>query len=256
MAAKAKTTIIPDEAMLQQIAEQVRGRLNKRRFPASQASKQKALASIVETFVHETIESTGIKHERGNAAKGVDLPSLLEYPVDIKSTWDGKPQGSGFYTDASDAIYGMSTGILMFTYDIEDDVLVWLEPVVFRPEETADKRLTDAMHRLLKTRPSRAVVELFLETMMPGLSPLELKAIATEIRKDPNRVPHGWFGLTPIQMWRFRAGQGVRHKRSELEAARVAAANGAEDAPELVEPKRVEPKPPRARPAQPARRAA
>jgi hypothetical protein len=86
---------------------------------------------------------------RGNAAKGIDLPSVN---VDIKTTSISQPQSSCPFRSARQKIFGLGYSLLLFVYEKTDDQvrrsanLSILHAIFIDETRTADYTLT----RMLK----------------------------------------------------------------------------------------------------------
>lgn len=113
----------------------------------------KALGTYVEhAFIAHL--SLAFEFDRGNSAKGIDIPRL---DIDIKVTSVRQPQSSCPFRDATQKVYGLGYGLLVFVYDKADDPVARiarldiLHAILIEKQLTADYSITRGLKQIADT---------------------------------------------------------------------------------------------------------
>lgn len=77
----------------------------------------KAVGTHVEHAFHEFLKNR-YSYEPGNSASGLDFPELQ---IDLKVTSMRQPQSSSPFRNASEKVYGLGYGLLVFVYEKVDE---------------------------------------------------------------------------------------------------------------------------------------
>jgi hypothetical protein len=177
----------------------------------------KTSATAIEQRLHEYLGRRYIV-DRGNAASGADLPAL---GYDIKVTSMRKPQSSAPYRGISEKIFGLPYGILVLPYSDSRGRVTFGEPVLLRPEETADRRLTAQLNEMKKQGVGWGQFIGFLRAITPDVEPVELERLASRIVDE--EIPSGRVGLSDARQWRVRYGEAIREAHAADPAVPAAA---------------------------------
>jgi hypothetical protein len=125
---------------------------------------------------------------RGNAAKGIDLPSIN---LDIKVTSVIQPQSSCPFRSARQKIFGLGYSLLVFVYEKTDDQkrktsnLNILHTVFVAEDRTADFTTTRLLRETIKAQGNNEdLVALMFDRNLP-LDEIEAEKIAFELLEKP-----------------------------------------------------------------------
>jgi hypothetical protein len=147
----------------------------------------KAVGTHIEAkFVNRLFEQYAFT--RGNAAKGIDLPSIN---VDIKVTSVVQPQSSCPFRSARQKIFGLGYSLLVFVYEKTDDQklktsnLNILHTVFVAEERTADFTITRLLRETINAGGNKEdLVALMFDRNLP-LDEIEAEKIAFELLEKP-----------------------------------------------------------------------
>jgi hypothetical protein len=172
----------------------------------------KEMATSIERQLHERL-SRFFDHTPGNSASGADLPAL---GYDIKVTSMREPQSSAAYNHPAEKLFGLPYGVIVLPYETEGGRLVFKRPIVLAPAETADRRLTEELRRLVADGARQAEIIAFLRGADLGLGEQELRPAARRILQGA--LPRGRVTLSAARQWRVRyreaiAEHGRTHRR-------------------------------------------
>lgn len=169
----------------------------------------KLTGTTIEEQLHTMLEER-CDHIRGNAAKGLDLPTIS---YDIKVTHINKPQSSAAYSSAAEKVYGLGYGILLLTYELKAGKLHFLDPVLIRRGETADFRMTRELRAMHVAHVPQAVYTAYLRGSGLAFQGGELEALGKRLRGE--KPPLGQLGLTYTPQWRVRYGRVLARARNK-----------------------------------------
>jgi hypothetical protein len=147
----------------------------------------KAVGTHIEAkFVNHLFERYSFT--RGNAAKGIDLPSIN---LDIKVTSVIQPQSSCPFRSARQKIFGLGYSLLVFVYEKTDDQkrktsnLNILHTVFVAEERTADFTITRLLRETINAGGNKEdLVALMFDRNLP-LDEIEAEKIAFELLEKP-----------------------------------------------------------------------
>jgi hypothetical protein len=147
----------------------------------------KAVGTHIEAkFVNHLFERYSFT--RGNAAKGIDLPSIN---LDIKVTSVIQPQSSCPFGSARQKIFGLGYSLLVFVYEKTDDQkrktsnLNILHTVFVAEERTADFTITRLLRETINAGGNKEdLVALMFDRNLP-LDEIEAEKIAFELLEKP-----------------------------------------------------------------------
>lgn len=169
----------------------------------------KAVGTYVELDFRAQLQKTH-RFELGNAAKGIDFPSL---GVDVKVTSSRQPQSSCPFRSARQKVYGLGYSLLVFVYDKQDDAKrrtsrLSMRTLVFvDAESTGDYQTTSGLIRLLKNKANRDdLIGFFAERMLP-LDEIEAEKLADEILCKP--PGQGYLTISNALQWRLQYSRAI-----------------------------------------------
>lgn len=150
------------------------------------------------------------RHDQGNAAKGIDFPSL---DVDLKVTSIRQPQSSCPFRDATQKVYGLGYHLLVMVYEKEDDrssssSLLRVLHVIFVDEAfTADFQTTKGLTDIISRSGNADDIDAFLEERNLPLDEIGRRALAERILVDPPRQGH--LTISNALQWRLQYGRAI-----------------------------------------------
>jgi hypothetical protein len=153
--------------------------------------------------------------ERGNAAKGMDLPDVN---VDIKVTSVTQPQSSCPFRSARQKIFGLGYSLLLFVYAKTDETRtksakLEIQHVIFiAANHTADYTLTRSLCDMLERDANEEdLVALMRDRNLP-LDDIEASTIARELLE---RAPEkGFLTISNALQWRLQYGHAIQEAGS------------------------------------------
>jgi hypothetical protein len=189
------------QAQAQHFAPQFSQTQHKELFGVSDG---KAIGTFVEQAFSQHLAKT-YRFESGNAAKGIDFPSLN---VDLKVTSVHQPQSSCPFRSARQKIFGLGYGLLLFVYNKTDHKkqksaqLEILHTVFVEAACTADYTLTKTLRQMLEQGANQEdIVALLFDRNLP-LDEIEAANIAKELEQNP---PHqGYLTISNALQWRLQ----------------------------------------------------
>ena len=149
--------------------------------------------------------STLYTFRAGNAAKGIDFPSL---GVDIKVTSIEQPQSSSPFKSARQKIYGLGYSLLIFVYDKKDDAktrtatLNILHVIFVEKERTADFQMTSGLRQILSNQGNADDLFAFMKDKQLPVDDIEARKIAEDILKEPPEI--GYLTISNALQWRLQ----------------------------------------------------
>jgi hypothetical protein len=137
----------------------------------------------------QTVLQKQYTYERGNSAKGIDLPAL---GVDMKVTSIRQPQSSCPFKSARQKIYGLGYSLLVFVYDKRDDektrtCRLDIQHTIFvEKERTSDYQTTSGLRRLIENKANRDdILAFFEDRYMPFEEPAAVRLAERVLRHPP-----------------------------------------------------------------------
>lgn len=152
------------------------------------------------------------KFSTGNAALGIDLPSLN---VDLKTTRSKQPQSSCPYRSARQKVYGLGYHLLVFVYEKTDlptkeaAILNITNTVFIDSTRTADHQLTATIAEFVgRGANEEDVAALLMDRNLP-LDEIGAMQLAEEILSSPPQ--QGYLTISNAQQWRLQYGHALKH---------------------------------------------
>lgn len=170
----------------------------------------KAVGTYVEAGFNADI-ALSYTHSNGNAAKGIDFPSL---DVDLKVTSIKQPQSSCPFRDATQKVYGLGYHLLVFVYDKADDPslraarLSILHVVFIDKRFTADFQTTAGLRRILEREGNADDIDAFLEERNLPLDEIGRRALAERVLAEPPEA--GCLTISNALQWRLQYGRAIQ----------------------------------------------
>ena len=170
----------------------------------------KAVGTHIEAkFVNHLFER--YRFAKGNAAKGVDLPSIN---LDIKVTSVKQPQSSSPFRSARQKIFGLGYSLLVFVYEKTDDQkrktsnLNILHTIFVLAERTADFTTTRLLLETIKVGGNQQdLVALMFDRNLP-LDEIEAGTIALELLEKPPL--QGYLTISNALQWRLQYARVIQ----------------------------------------------
>ncbi len=170
----------------------------------------KAVGTHIEAkFVNHLFER--YTFTRGNAAKGIDLPSIN---VDIKVTSVTQPQSSCPFRSARQKIFGLGYSLLVFVYEKTDDQkrktsnLNILHTIFVAEERTADFTTTRLLRETINAGGNKEdLIALMFDRNLP-LDEIEATTIALELLEKPPM--QGYLTISNALQWRLQYARVIQ----------------------------------------------
>lgn len=146
----------------------------------------------------------------GNSASGIDFPSL---GVDVKVTSIRQPQSSCPFSAASQKIYGLGYGLLVFVYDKVDDAktttatLRMTNTVYVEAQRTADYQMTRGLRQIIENDGNADDLMAFMMEKNLPVEEIGLKALAAEVLK--HKPEQGYLTISNALQWRLQYGRVI-----------------------------------------------
>lgn len=170
----------------------------------------KAVGTYIETAFKLSLVSIGlIGNAEGNAAKGIDLPSLN---TDIKVTSERQPQSSSPFSSYKQKIEGLGYDIVLFVYSKLDEAgecAVAFPAVRLIPSAlTADFQTTSGLRRLILEQAGNAddVFSFLVERNIPADDSSLFEYAESLIDTPPEQ---GWLTISNALQWRLQYSRVV-----------------------------------------------
>ncbi len=174
----------------------------------------KAVGTYVEAAFNAYITMNYV-HVPGNAAKGIDFPSL---DVDLKVTSVRQPQSSCPFRDAVQKVYGLGYSLLVMVYDKLDDparatAKLDIRYVIYIDKsQTADYQLTRGLRAIVAnpTIDDATITDIdaYLEDRNLPLDPESRRQLASRIFKEPPQ--EGFITISNALQWRLQYAHAIR----------------------------------------------
>lgn len=165
----------------------------------------KAVGTYLEAKFRDYLCEEGYEFEIGNAANGLDFPSLN---VDMKVTSIRQPQSSCPFRSIRQKVYGLGYGLLVFVYDKADDpdtrtaVLKITDTVFVDASVTADFQMTKGLIEVLDAEGNEDDLISFMSSRHLTTDEIELMQLAAEVKE--RRPVQGYLTISPALQWRLQ----------------------------------------------------
>jgi hypothetical protein len=174
----------------------------------------KAIGTHLEAKFQQSLHEK-YAYDRGNAAKGIDFPSL---DVDIKVTSIRQPQSSCPFRSARQKVFGLGYSLLVFVYDKHDDEmsrtgrLGILHTVFVEKTRTADFQTTTGLRRLIDNGANKDDILAFFEERMLPMDAIEAGHLADEVLRTPPVI--GYLTVSNALQWRLQYSRVIEQAGS------------------------------------------
>lgn len=173
----------------------------------------KAVGTKIEANFKDYL-SLAFDYSRGNAAHGIDLPSVN---TDIKCTSIRQPQSSSPFKSASQKIYGLGYNLLVFVYEKTDDHdaraarLNMLHTIFIDASRTADYQVTRSIREILDSEYSRESciesIDALLEDKNIPLDEISRRQLAERLVDEPPN--QGVLTISNALQWRLQYSRAI-----------------------------------------------
>lgn len=177
----------------------------------------KAIGTYIE-HLFKTFLSESYAFDTGNAAHGIDLPSVQ---TDIKVTSLRKPQSSSPFKDTKQKIYGLGYSLLIFVYNKTDDpfsenaMLDFVSCSFVQADRTADYTLTALINKHIEIGANiEDMMGLFKDKNLPG-DDITYTQLANEVLKNPPK--QGYLTISNALQWRLQYQRIVNLPKASIE---------------------------------------
>ncbi len=167
----------------------------------------KSVAVFAEETLHQWCAAR-FAYTRGSTASGLDFPAV---PMDFKVTDAAHPQSSIPALGRHEMLWGLGYHVLIATYrkvETAGAIRLALEDCwLVEARQTADRRTTEEVARLLRHGVTDAQLAAYLQDRLPFCSPEEAQRQVVRIRQQPPRL--GVLTLRPAMQYRatYRSSQ-------------------------------------------------
>lgn len=165
----------------------------------------KAVGTYLELKFRAYLLDKGYVFEEGNAANGLDFPSLN---VDMKVTSIKQPQSSCPFRSIRQKIYGLGYALIVFVYDKKDDevsrtaTLRITDTIFVQENRTADFQMTKGLLEILDKEGNEDDLMSFMISRHLTADEIELNALAQYVMQ--NRPEPGFLTISPALQWRLQ----------------------------------------------------
>ncbi len=165
----------------------------------------KAVGTYLELKFRVYLIDKGYGFEEGNAANGLDFPSLN---VDMKVTSIKQPQSSCPFRSIRQKIYGLGYSLIVFVYDKKDDektrtaTLRITDTIYVEAKRTADFQMTKGLLEILDKEGNEDDVMAFMASRHLTADEIELNTLAAHVMQ--NRPEQGYLTISPALQWRLQ----------------------------------------------------
>ena len=169
----------------------------------------KALGTWVEASFNEFLEAR-YSYRPGNAARGIDFPEL---GVDLKATFIKQPQSSCPFRDASQKIFGLGYGLLVFVYEKTDthetkSAAIDVHHALFIDRSrTGDYQTTRGISEILDRGGNVDDLVAFMEDRSLPVDEIGRMALAERVLSDP--LEQGYITISNALQWRLQYGHAI-----------------------------------------------
>lgn len=170
----------------------------------------KAIGTHVEAEFNAHI-NLNFTNVQGNAAKGIDFPQL---DVDLKVTSVTQPQSSSPFRDATQKVYGLGYGLLVFVYAKTDDAdlkaaRLDIQHVVFvASSAAADFQTTSGLIKILDNGSNVDDVDGFLQERNLPLDDIGRRSLAERVLCDRPNI--GCLTISNALQWRLQYNRAIQ----------------------------------------------
>lgn len=175
----------------------------------------KAVGTYIESRFKEHLRERAFFVEdadEGNAAKGIDLPSLA---TDIKVTSARQPQSSAPFRHFRQKIEGLGYNLILFVY-LKDRDRIDFVSVRFIPDElTADFQTTHYLRQLIEDEGELEDVVAYLQDRQVPADEISLITYAETLMKHPPR--QGYLTISNALQWRLQYTRVVANEIEGIE---------------------------------------
>lgn len=174
----------------------------------------KAVGTYVEAAFNEFI-SGKYEHAPGNAARGIDFPSL---EVDLKVTSIKQPQSSSPFRDATQKVYGLGYHLLVMVYEKTDDSAITAARLLFPhvifidSARTGDYQITRGIRQVIEAEGNVDDLDAYLEDRNLPLDPESRRQLAHRLLSRPPEP--GTITISNALQWRLQYGHAIRVVRN------------------------------------------
>lgn len=169
----------------------------------------KALGTWIEASFNEFLAER-YAYEPGNAARGIDFPEL---EVDLKATFVKQPQSSCPFRDASQKIFGLGYGLLVFVYEktdtheTESSAIDVRHTLFIDRSRTGDYQTTRGIREILDRGGNIDDLVAFMEDRNLPLDEIGRVALAERVLSDP--PTQGYITISNALQWRLQYGHAI-----------------------------------------------
>lgn len=161
-----------------------------------------------------TIETAFKRHlqdkyemEVGNAASGIDLPSV-DILTDIKVTSIKQPQSSCPFKEAKQKIYGLGYNLLVFVYNKHDDLVSKTSTLTFvscsfvSKERTGDYTTTRRLREMVDDGANDEDILAYLSDRNMPADDITLNTLTAQVLQNPPE--QGYLTISNALQWRLQ----------------------------------------------------
>jgi hypothetical protein len=160
----------------------------------------KAVGTYVETAFKVYLRQTYFTNDWGNAALGVDLPTIN---TDIKTTSIKQPQSSLPFKSARQKLYGLGYNLLVFVYEKDDSQecnLIFSSVDFIDAEHTGDYRLSKSVINALDEGQNEDdIFAIFEDMRLPGDEIVYNQLVKEVMHHAPEQ---GYLTISNALQWR------------------------------------------------------
>lgn len=170
----------------------------------------KAVGTYLEAKFIGYLRSNGFTFAEGNAANGLDFPSL---GIDIKVTSIKQPQSSCPFRSIRQKVYGLGYGLIVFVYSKSDDAqsktatLTITDTVFIEANQTADFTMTKGLLEILDDDGNEEDLAAFMQARSLTDDYGDLMALAGEVLSK--RPEQGYLTISPALQWRLQYKRAI-----------------------------------------------
>jgi len=170
----------------------------------------KAVGTYLEAKFLGFLRFRGYVFQQGNAAKGLDFPSL---GVDIKVTSVKQPQSSCPFRSIRQKVYGLGYGLVVFIYSKSDNhisktaTLTIMNAIYISANQTADFMMTQGIRETLSKGANIEEVAAFMQSRSLTDDYDDLMLLAQDIMANP--PAQGYLTISPALQWRLQYGRAI-----------------------------------------------
>jgi hypothetical protein len=174
----------------------------------------KAVGTHVEHAFHEFLKNR-YSYEPGSSASGLDFPDLR---IDLKVTSIRQPQSSSPFRSASEKVYGLGYGLIVFVYEKVDDhdsrtaQLSIRHAIFVTSERTGDYQTTYGLKEILRRNGNKDDIVAFLHERNLPLDDIGRDVLAERIFLEPPEV--GYLTLSNALQWRLQYRRVIQNASS------------------------------------------